>query len=133
MKTTESKGPAKNLSVSEKAAYGVGSANDAWGNWLLPGIAWPVFNVFLGLAPELVSLGLLWNRLIDAASDPFFGWASDNTRSRWGRRRPYILVGGILSELGMTAFFWFLRPGWSAGGYYWYLVIPADAGFQRVG
>jgi len=111
------------LSSGEKVCYGVGSANDAWGNWLLPAIAWPVFNVFLGLAPELVSLGLLWNRLIDAVSDPFFGWASDNTRSRWGRRRPYILIGGILAGLGMMAFFWFLQPGWAAGSYYWYLVI----------
>jgi GPH family glycoside/pentoside/hexuronide:cation symporter len=115
--------PGGKLPIREKFAYGVGSANDAWGNWLLPGIAWPVFNVFLGLAPELVSLGLLWNRLIDALSDPFFGWASDNTRSRWGRRRPYILVGSILSGLGMMAFFGLLRPGWSSGAYYWYLVI----------
>lgn len=111
------------ISIPEKLAYGAGSANDAWGNWLLPGIAWPVFNVFLGLAPELVSLGLLWNRLIDAVSDPFFGWASDNTRSRWGRRRPYILIGSILSGLGMAAFFGFLQPGWSSAAYYWYLVI----------
>ena len=111
------------LSTGEKIAYGAGSANDAWGNWLLPTIAWPVFEGFLKLSPELVSLGLLWNRLIDAVSDPFFGWASDNTRSRWGRRRPYILVGSILSGLGMFAFFYFLRPGWSAGTYYWYLVI----------
>ena len=111
------------LPVSEKVSYGIGSANDAWGNWLLPGIAWPVFNVFLGLAPELVSLGLLWNRLIDAVSDPFFGWASDNTRSRWGRRRPYILIGGLLAGLGMIAFFWLLQPGWTSRGYYWYLVV----------
>lgn len=111
------------LSKREKVSYGVGSANDAWGNWLLPTIAWPIFNVFLGLSPELVSMGLLWNRLIDAVSDPFFGWASDNTRSRWGRRRPYILIGGLLSGIGMAAFFWLLQPGWSAKGYYWYLVI----------
>lgn len=123
MKNTEDTTREGGLSWKEKASYGVGSANDAWGNWLLPGIAWPVFNVFLGLAPEMVSLGLLWNRLIDAVSDPFFGWASDNTRSRWGRRRPYILVGGLMAGLGMIAFFWFLQPGWSSGAYYWYLVI----------
>lgn len=111
------------LSLREKACYGIGSANDAWGNWLLPGIAWPVFNIYLGMAPHLVSLGLLLNRLIDAASDPFFGWASDNTRSRWGRRRPYILVGGVLSGLGMMAFFWFLQPEWSGQTYFWYLVV----------
>ena len=111
------------LTRKEKIAYGVGSANDAWGNWLLPGIAWPIFNVFLGVAPELVSIALLLNRLVDAISDPFLGWMSDNTRTRWGRRRPYILLGSILSGIGMAAFFWLLEPGWSTGAYYWYLVI----------
>jgi GPH family glycoside/pentoside/hexuronide:cation symporter len=116
-------GAAGVLPTREKIAYGIGSANDAWGNWLLPSIVWPVFEGFLKLSPELVSLGLLWNRLIDAVSDPFFGWVSDNTRSRWGRRRPYILIGSLLSGLGMAAFFFFLQQGWSAGAYYWYLVI----------
>jgi len=116
----------RRLTVREKIAYGIGSANDAWGNWLLPGIVWPVFNMYLGMSPTMVSLALLWNRLIDAFADPFFGWASDNTRSRYGRRRPYILVGSILSGLGMIAFFWFIQKGWSPGAYYWYLMIGSS-------
>jgi GPH family glycoside/pentoside/hexuronide:cation symporter len=111
------------LSTREKVAYGMGSANDAWGNWLLPGIVWPVFNVFLGLPAHLVSLALLFNRLFDAISDPFFGWASDNARTRFGRRRPFILVGSILSGLGMIAFFWFVQPNQSESYYFWYLMI----------
>ncbi|MEJ2515686.1 MAG: MFS transporter, partial [Gammaproteobacteria bacterium] len=34
-------------------------------------------------------------RLTDAITDPLMGYISDNTRSRWGRRRPYIVVGAI--------------------------------------
>ena len=96
----EKKAPANRLPAREKIAYGVGSANDVWGNWLLPGILWPVFNVYLGVAPALISMALLWNKLVDSFSDPFFGWLSDNTRSRFGRRRPFILIGSIMAGSG---------------------------------
>jgi GPH family glycoside/pentoside/hexuronide:cation symporter len=124
-----SSGRSGKLSVREKLAYGVGSANDAWGNWFLVGAVWPVFNEYLGVAPSLVSLALMLNRLFDAFSDPLFGWASDNYRSRWGRRRPFILVGSVLSGLAMIAFFQFVQPGWgseagAAGNpYFWYMVV----------
>jgi len=121
--TTQNSKTSTKLPVREKVAYGMGSANDAWGNWLLPGIVWPVFNVFLGLPAHLVSLALLFNRLFDAFSDPFFGWASDNARTRFGRRRPFILVGSVLSGLGMIAFFWLVQPGQSQNYYFWYLLI----------
>ena len=61
----------KKLSAGEKIAYGVGSANDAWGNWFLVGAVWPVFNEHLGVAPWLISLALMLNRFFDAVSDPF--------------------------------------------------------------
>ena len=73
--------------TGEKIAYGLGSTNDLWGNWLYPTLAWPVFNIFLHVSPQLVSIALMINRLVDGFTDPLFGWLSDNTRSRWGRRR----------------------------------------------
>lgn len=78
--------------VMQKIGYGFGSAVDMWGHWLYPTLAFPVFNIFLGVAPWLVSTALMLLRILDAVSDPFFGWLSDNTRSRFGRRRPYILI-----------------------------------------
>ncbi len=110
--------------VGQKIAYGLGSTNDMWGNWLYPGMVWPVFNMFLLVRPELVSLAVMLNRLIDAVSDPIFGWLSDNTRSRWGRRRPYILVFSILSGLCLPGLF-LVRPGWSENTYFWYMVISS--------
>jgi len=38
-------------------------------------------------------------RAFDTLLDPFFGWLSDNTNTRWGRRKPYIFVGAPLSAL----------------------------------
>jgi GPH family glycoside/pentoside/hexuronide:cation symporter len=107
--------------MGEKIAYGTGSIIDMWGNWLYVGMVWPVFNIFLHVSPTLVSLALMLNRLFDALSDPLFGWWSDNTRSRWGRRRPFILVGAILSGIGLP-FLFAVPQGWSEMQYFWWMV-----------
>ena len=54
-----------------------------------------VLNLGLGMNPALVGLVSALPRLTDAITDPLMGYISDNTRSRWGRRRPYIFIGAI--------------------------------------
>jgi GPH family glycoside/pentoside/hexuronide:cation symporter len=110
--------------VIQKLGYGLGTFHDMWGHWLYPSMAYQVFNIFLGVSPALVARALFLNRLFDAASDPFFGWLSDNTRSRFGRRRPYILVGSILAGLGLP-FLFFVKPGWSEMGYFWFMLASS--------
>lgn len=44
--------------------------------------------------------------IIDAIDNPIFGYFSDRTRSRWGRRRPYLIVGALVLLIGMIALFW---------------------------
>jgi GPH family glycoside/pentoside/hexuronide:cation symporter len=112
--------------VVQKLGYGLGTFHDMWGHWLYPGMAYQVFNIFLGVSPALVGGALLFNRLFDAMSDPLFGWLSDNTRTRFGRRRPYILVGSILAGCALPLLF-FVRPGWSEMGYFGFML--ASSGF----
>ena len=62
-------------------------------------LANPVFNLTLGVSPVLVGAALALPRLWDAVMDPWIGSVSDHCQSRWGRRRPFILVGAILTGL----------------------------------
>lgn len=59
----------------------------------------------LGLSTALFSLVLLIYTFIDAADNPIYGYLSDRTRTRWGRRRPWLVVGAPLLGLGLVAFY----------------------------
>jgi GPH family glycoside/pentoside/hexuronide:cation symporter len=110
--------------LAQKIGFGLGSVHDMWGHWLYPSLAYQVFNIYLGVSPALVARALFLNRLFDAASDPFFGWASDNARTRFGRRRPFILVGAVLAGIGLPLLF-FVGPGWSETSYFWFMVVSS--------
>lgn len=115
---------ADRLPFFRKVAYGLGSSCDMWGHWLYPSMAYPVFNLYLGVPPHLIGVVLMINRLADALSDPFFGWLSDNTRTRFGRRRPFILIGALLSGLGLPLLF-LASPTWSPTQLFWFMLSSA--------
>lgn len=73
-----------------------------------------IYNVELGMSPVLLGVGQTIMRIWDAFADPFVGSWSDRTRSRFGRRRPFVFFGSILVAL-FFPFIWFCPPGWSAG------------------
>ncbi|HVZ32211.1 MAG TPA: MFS transporter, partial [Polyangiaceae bacterium] len=116
--------PSDKVPIPAKAAYALGGTTDIFGHWLYNQLASPVFNVILGLTPTQVSTSLGVSRLIDAFTDPLFGWLSDNTRSRWGRRRPYILIGSILAGIALPCVF-MASSEWSSNKIYWFMIISA--------
>ncbi|MBN1396672.1 MAG: MFS transporter [Bacteroidetes bacterium] len=99
------------IPVLTKMAYGLGTGIDMWGFWLYPSVAFAVFNIYLGVDPVLVGLALTLIRIYDAIADPITGWISDNFRSKHGRRRPFILIAGILAGLGLPGLF-LVSPSW---------------------
>lgn len=114
--------PAKDrVPFLQKAAFGSGHLV----NNLLPG-ALGVFSFFLltafGMDPFLAGLLGGLPRLFDAITDPIMGYISDNTQSRFGRRRPYIFVGAILSGL-LFMLLWQLDPEASQMYNFWYFLI----------
>lgn len=59
----------------------------------------------LGIAASTAGLYLALTKVYDAATDPLMGVISDRTKSRWGRRRPYLLLGAFLGGLAFVALF----------------------------
>jgi GPH family glycoside/pentoside/hexuronide:cation symporter len=80
-----------------------------------------VLNLGLGMNPALVGLLGALPRLTDAITDPLMGFISDRTRSRWGRRRPYIFVGAIAVGI-VYALLWQLPDGKTETFYFWYFL-----------
>lgn len=116
--------PEDRVPIPQKIGYGLGTVLDMWGHWLYPTLVNQVFNIGLGLSPALASTAIMLNRVFDAFSDPFFGWWSDNTRTRFGRRRPFMLVGSLIAGICLPLLFW-VHPGWSQSAYFWFMVISS--------
>ena len=82
----------------------------------------PFFNIGLGINPAMLGVGLMILRAWDAISDPIMGNISDNARTRWGRRRPFIVVGAILTGL-IYPFLWRPPESWGSSGMQLYLLV----------
>lgn len=102
--------PEDRVPFGEKMAFGLGMATPiAFGNALAQ-LTNLIFNIGLGLNPILLGLMQMLPRFWDAVSDPLMGHISDNTRTRWGRRRPYVLLGGIATGICFAAI-WYVQLG----------------------
>ena len=69
----------------------------------------------VGLAAGSVGLVLGASRVLDALTDPLIGWISDQTRSPLGRRKPYLILGGLLCGLSLWPL---LQPAGDVGALY---------------
>ena len=76
--------------------------------YLIQGIHVTVFKV----DPFWVGVILFFPRLVDGILDPILGHWSDNLHSSWGRRKPFILVAGVLGAVLASSIFW-LSPDWT--------------------
>lgn len=59
----------------------------------------------VGIAAALASSLIAFSKILDAFLDPAMGWVSDRTNSKMGRRRPYLLLGGLLLAISVVAVF----------------------------
>lgn len=104
--------PTDKIPTREKVIYGAAGIADLWGAQALNYLQVPIFTIALGISPSIAGLIMVIFRLWDGFSDPFFGWLSDNTRTRWGRRRPFMFVGAIALGLLISSIY-YARQDWS--------------------
>ncbi|MFA6185760.1 MAG: MFS transporter [Phycisphaerae bacterium] len=112
--STDSLAPQK-LSVFAKLSWGVGAIVDVYMINAMSYLALPIYNIALGVDPRMLSWAMGIPRFLDAIADPIIGNISDNTRTRWGRRRPYIAIGAILCGI-MFALMWMPPTSLSPNG-----------------
>ncbi len=63
-------------------------------------------NISMGLSAFWIGTIMIIPRLWDAFTDPMMGHISDNARTPWGRRRPFILIGAIAVAISFVAMWW---------------------------
>jgi GPH family glycoside/pentoside/hexuronide:cation symporter len=105
-------------------AYGTGQAAEGIANYLLTSLLLFYYTSVLGLSGQLAGLALMIGFIFDAVTDPLIAVASDRTRSRWGRRHPYLLSSAIPLAGGLMLAF---RPPHFVSGqgelFVWLLVV----------
>lgn len=106
--------------LKQKIAYGLGNVGSGIQEQADKALLNPVFVLLVGISPSTLSLLSMLYRVWDGVTDALMGWISDNTRGRWGRRRPYIFAGAILMGLWMPVLFFF-NPAWSVPSITWWM------------
>ncbi|WP_372644667.1 MFS transporter [Ancylomarina sp.] len=105
----------------QKLAFGSGHL----ANQLFPaalGVFMVVLVMSLGMNPVLAGILGALPRLLDALTDPIMGFISDNTRSKWGRRKPYIFIGSAITGVAFMVM-WQLNPEDSQTYNFFYFLI----------
>ena len=113
----------KSIKLSVRLIYGFGAVaygikDNGFAYFLLL-----FYSTVVGLEPALAGTALLIALIFDALSDPIVGYWSDNTRSRWGRRHPFMYAAAIPVAL-CYSLLW-QPPDWSVGSLFLYLVVLA--------
>lgn len=111
----------KKLSWSSKLSFGLG----AFGKDAVYAIVGTFLMYFLtdvkGVAPAFVGTLFLVARIFDAINDPLMGVIVDNTRSKFGRFRPWIMIGTVLNSVVLVLLY--LNVGLSGKGYSTWVAI----------
>ena len=93
------------LRLGTKFFFGIGSAAESIALYSVSAFAMFYYNQVLGLPAELAGLAISASLVLDGISDPLVGSLSDRTRSRLGRRHPWMLAAPIPIGLSLIAIF----------------------------
>lgn len=115
--------PEDRIPVKEKICYGIGGLMDGGGVALMACILVKYMET-MGIPLKIASTIFMIAKLWDAITDPVMGFISDNTRSKWGRRKPYMFWGGVSIIISIFLLFMPVTQwGMSTNGFIAYMLI----------
>jgi GPH family glycoside/pentoside/hexuronide:cation symporter len=114
--------PEDRVPVRDKAGYSAGGMSYTLMGNAIGNLGNVVLNIGLGMNPFLVGLLMAIPRFVDALFDPLIGAWSDNCRSRWGRRKPFMVIGALGAGLFFVVLWW-LPTSWNQMGQFWYFLV----------
>ena len=109
------------LSAGRKLCFGVGALGKDLCYAMISTFLMIYFTDTVGLNPFFVGNLFLVARVWDAVNDPMMGFMVDNTRTRWGKFRPWILIGTLLNAVIMI--FMFCNPNLEGVSLYVYYSV----------
>jgi Na+/melibiose symporter-like transporter len=110
------------LSFSTKLYQGIGAIPDTVKNWAFNTFTLLFYNQVLGMDAFFVSIALAIAIVFDAITDPLVASFSDNSKTRWGRRHPLMLIASL--PLGAALFAVYVPPsGLSDTGLFVWLLV----------
>jgi GPH family glycoside/pentoside/hexuronide:cation symporter len=98
------------LSRRTKLLYGVGDTGFSLTSTIIGAYLAIFLTDVVGVRPGLAAVAIFIGRSWDYINDPLIGHISDRTRTRWGRRRPFLLFGFLPFALAFALLWW--RPPW---------------------
>ena len=128
MHTTTSKkhhvtAPEDRIPIPEKIGFTLGRMGMEAATHTSFSLVKPIFNMLLGVNPALISTAMFIQSMMTFLFDPLLGQFSDNFRSRWGRRKPLILIAAFPLAFLSALLFWFPHNADHNFLFIWLLVI----------
>lgn len=111
---------AANLSKLEKYSFGIGAIGKDMAFAIVAGVYMLYLVLVVGLDGAVVGIAFALTRVFDAINDPIMGTVVDNTRTRWGKFRPWLAIGTLLNAVILIVMYMDVNVG-KMGDYIFYL------------
>ncbi len=115
--------PASGFQSGAKRRMGPAALLTSFFKTTVNALAVPIYSIALKMDPLLLAIALAVPKIVGAILDPIVGAVSDNARTRWGRRRPFIMGGAVIGAM-LLPLIW-MPPTATQIGRFVYLVVDA--------
>lgn len=110
------------LSRTVLAAYAAPAFSQALIHGPVGTVIQGIYGKHFGVALGSIAVVLVVSRIFDGISDPIIGYLSDRYRTRWGKRKPWLLVGSLIAVV--ACWYLYVPPGTVSATYFlfWFLL-----------